>query len=79
LTITADHDSELLNQSQVGFGPLPGLPQYLLRGKKEMVNFTEDTCPFARSFDEWGPANFIAFFTVTDATVGVVSAHGSQS
>jgi hypothetical protein len=78
LTITADHNPEWLKQRQVGFVRLPGSNQYLSRRDNKMVDCSEESCPFARAYDDWGRINFVPF-AATDAPVGVVSAQVSQS
>ncbi|KAG7352162.1 7 transmembrane sweet-taste receptor of 3 GCPR [Nitzschia inconspicua] len=78
MTVTAEHDVELLKQSDVGFVPLPGFQKYLLRGEDEMVDCTKESCPSGLDFEKWGRVNVVPF-AATDATVGVVSAHVVQS
>jgi hypothetical protein len=78
MTITAEHDAELLNHSDVGFVPLPGSHQYLVRGEDQMVDCTEEACPFGQNYEEWGRVNLVPF-AATDATVGVVSAQATPN
>ena len=79
LTITSNHNHQLLNQDMVGFTILPGSHQYLIRDKKEMVDCTTTACPYGVDYKDWGRVNYVPFGSVTDATVGAVSAFVSES
>jgi ABC-type glycerol-3-phosphate transport system substrate-binding protein len=78
LTITADHNKDLLNDDTVGFVILPGSHQYLVRTDEEMIDCTATSCPYGMDVELWGRVNYVPF-GATDATVGTVSALVSQS
>jgi ABC-type glycerol-3-phosphate transport system substrate-binding protein len=79
LTVTSNHNHELLNQDMVGFTALPSSHQYLIRERKEMADCTTTACPYGVDYEDWGRVNSVPFGSVTDATVGAVSAYVSES
>lgn len=80
MTISVDHPVDLLSMSTVGFAPIPGSHNYLVRegAGNTMIDCTPELCPYSETSELWGTVNRVPF-GATDMMVGTMSTLASTA
>eukprot|EP00934_Nitzschia_sp_Nitz4_P007164 Nitzschia sp. Nitz4//scaffold183_size43938//21801//24764//NITZ4_007270-RA/size43938-augustus-gene-0.71-mRNA-1//1//CDS//3329539614//7154//frame0 len=77
MTVSVHHPSDILNQTNVGYVPLPGSQTFLDRISNSTVNCTPNLCPYGDYDEDWGTIN-VAPFGAIDLAVAALSASATD-